>query len=109
MNIETRLDNLEKLVYSFIKNQSQKDEYNKYDVEGCKNDIEVITPFSESKKAYINDEYCVFDTSKKGAITCSCITDSGIGIPTSYTVSNNSVTVSFNKLDEVATVSINIQ
>ena len=36
MDLETRLTNLEKLVYSFIKSQSRTDDYNTADIKGCR-------------------------------------------------------------------------
>ena len=36
MDLETRLINLENLVYSFIKNQSRTDDYKMADINGCR-------------------------------------------------------------------------
>lgn len=65
--------------------------------------------YADSKKAYLDDTECVFTTNRKGVVTCSCITESGKGIPTTYSIVGNTVIVQFEKLEEVATVSINIQ
>ena len=35
MKIETRLENLEKLVYSFIESQTRTDDYKTADIKGC--------------------------------------------------------------------------
>ena len=36
MKIETRLENLEKLVYSFIESQTRTDDYKTADIKGCR-------------------------------------------------------------------------
>ena len=36
MDLEKRLNNLENLVYSFIKSQSRTDDYNTADINGCR-------------------------------------------------------------------------
>lgn len=65
--------------------------------------------FEESKKAYIDDTKAEFVSDRLGMVTCSCITESGKGIPCSYEVSGNRITVKFEKLEEVATVTVRVQ
>ena len=70
---------------------------------------EAITPYTDSVKSYIGDDFAMFEVSKKGIINISCITETGKVIPTSYEINGSRITVRFEKLEEVATVTITIQ
>ena len=73
------------------------------------NRVSNITPYEESKTAYIGDTEVSFIKAKEGVINANCITDSGLSIPITIELSNNEITVKFEELTEVATVSISIQ
>lgn len=65
-------------------------------------------PYVESKKVYIDDTECVFTTNKEGSVSATCISESGKVIPIIYEVIGSNVVVRFDKLSEVATVTITI-
>lgn len=70
--------------------------------------IEAITPYMESKKAYIGDTSCIFNNVREGNVTAYMVTDSGLTMPTTIERSGSTVTVSFEALEEVATVTISV-
>lgn len=70
--------------------------------------ISAITPYTESKTAYIDDTECVFDLVKDGVISAYVKTGE-TQIPCTYEVVENKIIVSFEALEDVATVNISIQ
>ena len=72
--------------------------------------ISDLTPYKESKSAGIQDKECVFDGSyKDGVITATVVTDKGEQKPCKIERSADNITVRFEELTEVATVTIQIQ
>lgn len=106
MTIEERLTNLENLVQSFINSQSNESQYNTWDKEGLSKQIEDVTPYMDSQRAYIGDSLLYFNDVKGTQITAYCETDSGLSIPTVIERMGNTVIVKFEILKEVATVTI---
>ena len=72
--------------------------------------ISEITPYTESKQAYIDDTECVFENIyKEGALTVNVVDKNGISINYEVVKDENNIIVTFEPLEEVATVSIVIQ
>lgn len=78
-------------------------------INSVSNRVSNITPYEESKTAYIGDTETTFYKAKEGMINANCITESGLSIPTTMELSDNIIKVIFDELTEVATVSISIQ
>ena len=73
------------------------------------NRVSDITPYEDSKTAYIGDTETTFYKAKDGMITANCITESGLSIPITMELSNNEIKVMFEELTEVATVTVSIK
>ena len=105
MDIEKRLSNLENLVYSLIKRIDKEKYYSDADTVGIRQSVSAITPYTESKTAYILDTEIVFNSVPQGNMSVF------FSIPTDYTIErvSDSVVVSFEPLEEVTEVTISIQ
>lgn len=108
MELEQRITKLENLVSALIADINRKDSYTNADVNGVRTVVSNITPYMESKKAYIGDTSCIFNNVREGNVTAYMVTDSGLAMPTTIVRSGDSVVVSFEKLEEVATVTISV-
>ena len=74
------------------------------------NQINSITPYTDSKNAYIDDTECVFENVyKDGALTVNVVDRNGVSIDYQVTKEEGNIIVTFEPLEEVATVSIVIQ
>ena len=72
--------------------------------------VSEITPYTVSKEAGIQDKECVFDGNyKDGALTASVVTSRGKQIPCTVEKSADNITVKFDELTDVATVTVSIQ
>ena len=71
--------------------------------------VEEITPYTETKTAYIDDTDIVFETDAMGVITILAIDRDGITIPTTFEREGNKIIVSFEPLQQVTNVTISIQ
>lgn len=80
---------------SAIRNQSTR-------IEQINNDL----PKTQTKIAYIYDTECEFDKFYEGNVLSAVITESGKSIPCSTQVEGRTIKVSFDALEEVATVTI---
>lgn len=70
--------------------------------------VETITPYTDSKKAYIDDTEVIFDCDKTGAISAWLISD-GVRTECEYEVSEGKIRVFFEPLEVVSEVFIQIQ
>lgn len=77
-------------------------------INAISSNVASITPYTESKTAYIGDTEVRFSKVKDGMITANCITESGLSVPITLEVTED-IKVLFDELNEVATVSISIQ
>ena len=68
-----------------------------------------ITPYTESKTAYIDDEYVLFDIAKDGNISVFMVDTEGQNVPFTFEQINGQIRVSFEKRNSLATVTISIQ
>lgn len=104
MDIETRVNNLE----NFVNHLSEKiDSYKFYfdaDIAGDRQSISNITPYTETKTAYIGDTEVVFTNVPQGNLSVYFDT------PTDYAINreSNNIEVSFEPLEDVTTVTISI-
>ena len=105
MDIETRLKNLENLVDYLSKMVTNNKHYTDADIAGTRQNISAITPYTETKTAYIGDTEVVFTNVQQGNLSVYFDT------PTDYSVerTNDAIAVTFDALDEVTTVTISIQ
>ena len=72
--------------------------------------VSEITPYTDSKEAGIQDKECVFDGNyKDGVLTASVVTSRGEQIPCTVEKSADNITVKFDELTDVATVTVSIQ
>ena len=70
--------------------------------------VNAITPYTATKKAYAEDTKVVFTVYAQGKITAFVVDSLGNNLPCTVTRDNENVTVSFEPLENVATVTINI-
>lgn len=78
-------------------------------INSVSNRVSNITPYEESKTAYIGDTETRFPKVKDGNINAYCITESGVSKVVTMELSQNEIVVKYEPLEEVATVSISIQ
>ena len=71
--------------------------------------VTAITPYEESKTAYIDDTEVRFNIVKEGNISVFMIDGEGQNVPFTYEQVNGQVIVSFEKRNSLATVTISIQ
>ena len=102
MDIETRLTNLENLVNSLIKRIDNDKYYTDADTAGIRQSVANITPYTESKTAYIGDTEVFFSDVPKGNVTV--YSDVEVGIQ----YAENGVRVFFEPLEEVTEITISI-
>lgn len=110
MTIEKRLENLENLVNALSKKIDNNKYYTDADINGNRKSVTDITPYTESKTAYIDDEYVTFDIAKDGNISVFMVDGDGHNVPCMFErMANEQIRVSFAKRDSLATVTISIQ
>lgn len=102
MDIEKRLDNLEKLVNALIKRIDNDKYYSDADTAGIRQSVSEITPYTESKTAYIGDTEVFFENVPKGNVTVYSEVEAGIQY------ADNGVRVFFEPVEEVTTITISI-
>ena len=73
------------------------------------NRVSEVTPYTETKQAYIDDTECVFNTSVKGNVSAFVVDKEGNNISNTVTIENDKIKVSFEALKNVATVTISVQ
>lgn len=71
--------------------------------------VNAITPYTESKTAYIDDTEVTFDIAKDGNISVFMVDGEGQNVPHTFEQINGQIRVSFEKRDSLATVTISIQ
>lgn len=102
MNIEERVRILEEQVRGLIKSRALDKMYTEADINGTRQSVANITPWTQTKKAYIDDTEVVFTDVPNGNLTVYC------GVAYSVARSATEVTVSFAPLEEVIDVTISI-
>ena len=107
MELEKRVANLEKLVHSLIKRTDNDKFYQDSDVAGVRKGVSDVTPYTETKTAYIGDTEAIFNVTK-GNLTVY-IKDSEGNYP-DFKVErmDDKIKVSFEPLEHVTTITISI-
>ena len=102
MDLEKRLSNLENLVYALIKRIDNDKFYDGADKVGMKQGISDVTPYTDTKTAYIGDTQVTFLGVPQGNLT--------VFFPYGYTLdcSHDRITISFEELEEVTDITISI-
>lgn len=102
MDISTRLDNLENLVNGLIVQINHNKYYTDADIKGVRQSVSEVTPYTETKTAYIDDTFIVFTNVPSGNLT--------VYFDKPYTVEREAdrVTVKFEPLEDVTTITISI-
>jgi hypothetical protein len=102
MDIETRVTNLENMLASIVNTLSNNKFYTDADIEGVRQSVSEVTPYTETKTAYISDTLVVFTNVPSGNLT--------VYFDKPYTVERDAdrVTVKFEPLEEVSTITISI-
>lgn len=102
--INARLDNLQQSFIQAQKNQAPITAK----TDNTANQVNVLTPYTESKTVYIDDTECIFDKAKDGNISAWITTDNGQE-PCDFEVIGNKIHVTFKPVEIVSTVYISIQ
>ena len=102
MDIETRVTNLENLVDSLVSSMNNQKFYTDADIKGVRKNVSDITPYTETKTAYIDDTEVVFENVPSGNLT--------VYFDGNYAIEreNNRITIMFEPLEEVKEVTISI-
>lgn len=108
MNIETRLDNLENLVNGLIEKLNDNKFYTDADISGVKKGVSDITPYEETKTAYIGDTEVVFSNTLGGNL--SVFVEDSEGNYPDFTIdrAGGLITVKFAPLEYVTNITISI-
>lgn len=102
MTTENRLDNLENLVHSLISKINNDNFYANADAAGVRKSVGDITPYTDTKTAYIGDTEVIFYTDVTGNLT--------VYFPYEYTVERltDRIIITFEPLEEVTDITISI-
>ena len=71
--------------------------------------IQEITPYIETKTAYIDDTEIVFENEKQGNVLVNAIDREGNSIETSHKREGNKIIVNFKPLEQITKITITIQ
>jgi hypothetical protein len=104
MDIEKRLSNLENLVNALIKRIDKDKFYSDADSAGIRQSVSSITPYTESKTAYIDDTQVVFDNVPCGNVLVYADT----AIKDWQRTANGLVVLFAEPLKEATTVTVSI-
>jgi hypothetical protein len=102
MDIETRVTNLENMLASIVNVLSNNKLYTDADIAGVRQSVAEVTPYMETKTAYIDDTEVVFTNVPEGNLT--------IYFDKPYTVEReeNRLIIRFEALEEVTPITISI-
>lgn len=106
MTIEQRLSNLEKLVNALSKKMDDNKFYQQADIDGTRQNISEITPYTETKIGYIGDTEIVFSHVPSGTWFVSFSNDVWA---TKITRDNGTLIVEFLPLEEVTEVTLTVR
>lgn len=105
MTTEQRLSNLENLVNALSKKIDNNKFYQQADIDGTRQSVNDITPYTETKTAYIGDTEIVFTDVPDGNLQL-------YGLGFNQIISANRVAdrliISFEPLEEVTEITISI-
>lgn len=102
MDIETRVTNLENMLASIVNTLSNNKFYTDADIAGVRQSVSEVTPYTETKTAYIDDTEVVFTNVPEGNLT--------IYFSKPYTVvrDEDRLVIKFEALEEVTPITISI-
>ena len=111
MDIETRVTNLENMLASVVASINRDKLYADADISGVRKataEVSEAVPYTETKRAYLDDTETTFDIAKKGTVLATVTTDEGEEIANSIEIINDKIIVHYDALDVLATVTITI-
>lgn len=73
------------------------------------NQVNAITPYTETKTVYIGDKNCIFTNIYKQGNISAYFTVDGIQMPCEVISEGNNIIVSFDEAEKIGTVTISIQ
>ena len=79
------------------------------DVTEVEKEVIDITPYVETKTAYIDDTEIIFEVDKQGVISVNAVNRNNETVPVTYEKDGNKIIVLFDPLEEVTNVTIQIQ
>lgn len=102
MDLEKRMENLEKLVTSMMNSQTKRQFYTDADIASVDKKVTDITPYTQTKTAYIDDTEIIFENVPRGNLT--------VYFDGNYTIEREGdrVIIMFEPLEEVKEVTISI-
>lgn len=109
MDIETRVTNLEKLVDSLVKQMNRQKMYTDSDINGVRQSVSEITPYTATQSASCGDTEVVFEDVPQGILSVNMVDSEGENIFPFGRREGNDVIVEFNPLEYAADVTISIQ
>lgn len=112
MNVEYEIQNLKQEVNdlrnAFIQAQiNQVSTTSKAD--NTASQVANITPYTDTKMAYIDDTYVVFENAPDGVVSIFMVNNDGQNVPCEFDRENGNIKVTFEKRDSLATVMLMIQ
>lgn len=112
MNVEIELQKLiarvDNLQNAFVQSQRNQVPITSK-VDTTSSEVKAITPYTETKTAYIDDTETTFTTDKEGNLTTYVKDTDGNYINHTVTRQGSLITISFEPLEVLATVTISIQ
>lgn len=102
MDLETRVTNLENMLASIVNTLSNNKFYTDADIAGVRQSVSAVTPYTETKTAYIDDTELTFDNVPSGNLTIY------FEKPYSVEREEDRVTIYFDALEEVTPITISI-
>lgn len=103
-----KLCDLESLVFGFIENVNRDKEYTDADINGCRQSISNVTPYTLTKKVYIGDTEVIFENVPEGNLSVFMKDDEGKDVECVVERTGDTVVVSFVALDTLASVTISV-
>lgn len=102
MDIYTRVENLEKLVDSLVTTINNTKFYTDADIAGVRQSVSDVTPYTNTKTAYIDDTEVVFTNVPEGNLTIY------FNKPYTLVRDEDRLLISFEALEEVTPITISI-
>lgn len=109
LTLETRVKNLETLVNALSKKIDSIKYYQDADTQGVRQGVANITPYTDTKTAYISDTEAVFNNVPDGNMSVYIKDENGSYPDYSVERTIDTVTVSFAPLEYITTITISIQ
>lgn len=102
MDIETRVTNLENMLASIVDTLSNNKMYTDADIAGVRKSVNDVTPYTDTKTAYISDTQMIFNNVPSGNLS--------VYFDKPYTVEREAdrITITFEALEEVTPITISI-